>query len=157
MASKATQVVAVDSSKPALDTLMRNAERNGIENIKPVESNVFEFLKTADQRGDRYNTIVLDPPAFAKNRSEVEAGLRGYKEINLRAMKILYPGGRLITCSCSYHALEGHFLQVIEEAAADVHRRFRLVEKRTQGRDHPLLIGFPESYYLKCLVLESLD
>ncbi len=157
MASNATHVTAVDSSKPALDVLMRNAERNGIENIRAVESNVFDYLKSAEKHGDKFDTIVLDPPAFAKNRSEVEAGLRGYKDINLRAMKILYPGGRLITCSCSYHAMEGHFVQVIEEAAADVGRRFRLVEKRTQGRDHPLLIGFPESYYLKCLILELLD
>jgi 23S rRNA (cytosine1962-C5)-methyltransferase len=156
-ARRAGQVVCVDSSAAALETLSGNAARNGLTGLVTVEANVFDFLKSADVSGEKFDGIILDPPAFAKNRSEVESGVRGYKEINLRAMKLLNPGGRLITCSCSYHITEDLFLDVMAAAAADVRRHFRLVEKRTQGRDHPVLVGFPESHYLKCLVLEFMD
>lgn len=156
-ARRAAQVVCVDSSAAALETLSGNAARNGLTTVVGIEANVFDFLKSADQSGERFDGVILDPPAFAKNRAEVESGVRGYKEINLRAMKLLNPGGWLVTCSCSYHVTEDLFLDVVAAAAADVRRRFRLVEKRTQGRDHPLLVGFPESSYLKCLILELMD
>jgi 23S rRNA (cytosine1962-C5)-methyltransferase len=156
-AARATEVVAIDSSAAALEGAARNAQRNGIANVTTLEANVFDFLKSADLNKERFDTVILDPPAFARNKKEVEGGVRGYKEINLRAMKLLNPGGILVTCSCSYHVTEDLFLDVMAAAAADVKRRFRLVEKRTQGRDHPLLVGFPESYYLKCLILQVLD
>ena len=103
--------------------------------------------------GERFETIVLDPPAFAKNRRAIEAALRGYKEINLRAMRLLRPGGILITCSCSYHVKEEMFLGMLHEAAHDARRSIQIVEKRTQARDHPVLLNVPETYYLKCIVL----
>lgn len=156
-AAKASEVVAVDSSAAALKLVGANAERNGYSNLLTVEANVFDLLKSMDQSRERFDTVILDPPAFARNRNEVDGAVRGYKEINLRSMKLLPPGGWLVTCTCSYHMTEELFLDVMAAAAADVHRRFRLVEKRTQGRDHPLLIGFPESYYLKCLILQMLD
>jgi len=157
MAANATEVVAVDSSAEALEIAARNAERNGLTNFKFVESNAFDWLKSGDLADEKFDVIVLDPPAFSKNKSDVEAGVRGYKEINLRAMKMLNPGGMLITCSCSHHVTEELFHDVLASAAADVHRRFRIVEKRTQGRDHPILVGFPESYYLKCFITQFLD
>jgi len=157
MASRATEVVAVDSSAEALEIAARNAERIGLTNFKFIESNAFDWLKNSDLANERFDVIVLDPPAFSKNKSDVEAGVRGYKEINLRAMKMLSPGGILITCSCSHHVTEELFHDVLAAAAADVHRRFRIVEKRAQGRDHPILVGFPESYYLKCFITQFLD
>lgn len=156
-APKAREVVAVDSSAAALKLVGANAERNGLTNLLTLEANVFDLLKSMDQSGEIFDMIILDPPAFARNRNEVDGAVRGYKEINLRAMKLLPPGGWLVTCSCSYHMTGELFLDVMAAAAADVRRRFRLVEQRTQGRDHPLLIGFPESYYLKCLILQMLD
>lgn len=156
-AAKAREVVAVDSSAAALSLVGANAERNGFSNVITVETNVFDLLKSMDQSKESFDMVILDPPAFARNRNEVEGAVRGYKEINLRSMKLLPPGGWLITCTCSYHMTEELFLDVMAAAAADVRRRFRLVEKRTQGRDHPLLIGFPESYYLKCFLLQMLD
>lgn len=156
-AGRASEVVLVDSSAPALAMASRNIERNGLTNVTMVEANAFDFLKSADTSGEKFDTVILDPPAFARNRNEVEGGVRGYKEINLRGMKLLNPGGWLITCSCSYHLTEELFIDVMASAAVDTRRRFRLVEKRTQGRDHPLLVGFPESYYLKCLILQLLD
>lgn len=151
------ETILLDSSASALAAASRNAERNGLENVTLVEANAFDFLKSSDQSGEKFDTIILDPPAFARNRTELEGAVRGYKEINLRSMKLLNPGGWLITCTCSYHITEDLFIDIMASAAADVRRRFRLVEKRTQGRDHPLLVGFPESYYLKCLILELLD
>ncbi|TPW08134.1 MAG: 23S rRNA (cytosine1962-C5)-methyltransferase, partial [bacterium] len=151
------EIVALDSSAEALEAAARNAERNGRTNFRFVESNAFDWLKTGDLAGEKFDVIVLDPPAFSKSKSDVEAGVRGYKEINLRAMKMLKAGGILISCSCSYHVTEELFHDVLAAAAADVHRRFRIVEKRTQGRDHPVLVGFPESYYLKCFITQFLD
>ncbi|HEX7955473.1 MAG TPA: rRNA large subunit methyltransferase I, partial [Pyrinomonadaceae bacterium] len=107
--------------------------------------------------GERFDTVVLDPPAFAKNRASVPAAARGYKEINLRALKMLNPGGHLVTCTCSYHMTEPLFLQVLAEAARDARRRVQVVERRTQGRDHPVLLGVPETLYLKCVVLRAVD
>lgn len=157
LARRGAQVKAIDSSGEALEAARRNAARNGLADVTFVEANVFNSLKSADQAGERYDMVVLDPPAFARNRNEVEGGLRGYKEINLRGMKLLNPGGFLVTCSCSYHVTEDLFLDVLSAAATDVRRRFRLVDRRSQARDHPLLVGFPESYYLKCLILQRLD
>jgi len=147
------QVVAIDISRPAIERACRNAELNGVSNVQFVEANVFDQLRDYDSAGEKFDTIVLDPPAFAKNRGAVEAGLRGYKEINLRALRLLNPGGVLITCSCSYHVGEELFLGVLAEAARDAGRDVQIIEKRTQARDHPILLAVPETYYLKCVAL----
>jgi 23S rRNA (cytosine1962-C5)-methyltransferase len=118
--------------------------------------NVFDELRELERIGARFNTIVLDPPAFAKNKAAVPKALSGYKEINLRALKLLEPGGFLVTCSCSYNVGEAAFLEVVSDAAADARVEVSLVEKRTQARDHPILINVPETYYLKCLILRKL-
>jgi 23S rRNA (cytosine1962-C5)-methyltransferase len=149
-------VLAIDSSQDALGLARRNAELNDISNIEWKEANCFDFLKAADQSGERFDTVVLDPPAFARQRSNLDSALRGYKELNLRGMKILNPGGYLITCSCSYHVSEADFLEAIASAAVDAHRTVTVVERRTQGRDHPILLTVPETHYLKCLVLRVL-
>jgi 23S rRNA (cytosine1962-C5)-methyltransferase len=120
------------------------------------EANCFDFLKAADQEKQHYDTIVLDPPAFARQKSNLEAALRGYKELNLRALKILNPGGFLLTCSCSHHVSEADLLEVIAGAALDAHRTVTVVERRTQSRDHPILLTVPETHYLKCLILRVL-
>jgi 23S rRNA (cytosine1962-C5)-methyltransferase len=152
MAKSCERVTAVDISEPAVESARRNAELNNITNIEFVTANVFDLLRDYDDAGERFDTIVLDPPAFAKNRGAVEAALRGYKEINLRALRLLNPGGVLITCSCSYHVGEGLFLETLAEAARDAGRAVHVVEKRTQSRDHPILLTVPETYYLKCIV-----
>jgi 23S rRNA (cytosine1962-C5)-methyltransferase len=118
--------------------------------------NVFDELRELERRGERFDTIVLDPPAFAKNKAAVPKALSGYKEINLRALKLLSPGGFLITCSCSYNVSEGTFADVVAEAAVDARAEVAVVEKRMQGRDHPVLLTVPETYYLKCLILRKL-
>jgi 23S rRNA (cytosine1962-C5)-methyltransferase len=156
-AGVAEEVVAIDSSKPALEEGRGRARRNGIENVRFEEANVFDFLKQADRSGSTFDMVILDPPAFAKNKRELEGALRGYKEINLRAMKILNPGGMLVTSSCSYHLSETMMDDILARAAADAHREFRVVERRHQAIDHPVRTGFPESLYLKCQVLERLD
>src|ERR1700730_12764179 len=116
----------------------------------------FALLKAYDEVGRRFDTVILDPPAFAKNRASIPAAQRGYKEINLRAMKLLKPGGYLVTCSCAYHISEPLFLQVIAEAAIDARKTVTVVERRTQARDHPILLTMPETHYLKCLILRIL-
>jgi 23S rRNA (cytosine1962-C5)-methyltransferase len=148
-------VTAIDVSAPALAHAREQAAENHLENIQFVEANVFDFLKQEDRAGNTYDTIILDPPAFAKNKEELEGALRGYKEINLRAMKILKPGGILITCSCSYQLSEPLMDEVLTRAAADVRRTFRVRERRHQSSDHPIRAGFPESLYLKCQILEA--
>jgi 23S rRNA (cytosine1962-C5)-methyltransferase len=147
------RVTALELSAPALERAERNAAVNEITSVEFKAANVFDQLRDYDERGERFETIVLDPPAFAKNRGAVAAALRGYKEINLRALRLLEPGGVLITCSCSYHVSEEMFVRTLTEAARDAGRAVQLVEKRTQGRDHPILLTVPETYYLKCLVL----
>jgi 23S rRNA (cytosine1962-C5)-methyltransferase len=149
------RVTALDISAPAIERARRNAALNDITNVEFIEANVFDRLRDFDDAGERFNCIVLDPPAFAKNRGAVEAALRGYKEINLRAMRLLAPGGALITCSCSYHVGEDLFLATLADAARDAGRTMQLVEKRTQSRDHPILLAVPETYYLKCMVLRA--
>jgi 23S rRNA (cytosine1962-C5)-methyltransferase len=146
-------VLGVDSSAEALDLARRNQRLNGLGNVEWKEDNCFDFLKTADQQKQRYDTIVLDPPPFARQRSNLEAARRGYKELNLRALKILNPGGFLLTCSCSHHLSEADLLELVAEAALDAHRTVMVVERRTQARDHPILLTVPETHYLKCLIL----
>lgn len=153
IARNAEQVKAVDVSAPAIVQAERNAALNEITNVEFQEANVFDLLHDLERAGEQFDCINLDPPAFAKNRSAVKAAMRGYKEINLRAMKMLNPGGYLITSTCSYHLSEEGFLNVISDAAADASRNVQIIEKRTQARDHPILASMPETYYLKCLIL----
>jgi 23S rRNA (cytosine1962-C5)-methyltransferase len=157
MAAACESVLALDVSADAVAASRRNAAMNGASNVEVREANVFDALRELEDAGERFSTIVLDPPAFAKNRASVPAAARGYKEINLRALKLLEPGGVLITCTCSYHMTEPLFLEVIGEAAADARRRVQIVERRTQGRDHPVLLGVPETLYLKCVVARAVE
>lgn len=153
MSKTAERVVAVDVSAPALARATKNAELNGATNIEFIEANAFDWLREKEQAGERFDVINLDPPAFAKNRASIEAATRGYKELNLRAMKLLVSGGTLITSTCSYHMSEESFLNVIAAAASDAGRSVQLIEKRMQARDHPVLISMPETHYLKCMIL----
>ena len=153
LARGAEQVIAVDASAPAIVASRSNAELNGADNIEFIDANVFDLLREMEQEGERFDVINLDPPAFAKNRGSIEGAIRGYKEINLRAMKMLVPGGTLVTSSCSYHVNQDAFLNVLADAAADAGRSVQLIEKRTQSRDHPVLISMPETHYLKCMIL----
>jgi len=156
VASRCESVLGVDSSAEALALARRNQELNGISNVEWKEANCFDFLKAADHDGLRFDTVIVDPPAFAPQRSNVEPALRGYKELNLRALKILNPGGFLVTCSCSFHVSEADFLEAVASAALDAHRQVVVVERRTQSRDHPILLTVPETHYLKCLILRVL-
>jgi 23S rRNA (cytosine1962-C5)-methyltransferase len=156
VAPQATEVMAVDVSAEAVERTRRNAERNGAANVTAREANVFDLLHELHDRGERFHTVILDPPAFAKSRDAVEKAWRGYKEINLRALQILEPGGCLITCSCSYHVDEAAFEEIVWSAAVDAGATVTVVEKRRQARDHPIVLGVPETYYLKCLVLRKL-
>ncbi len=156
LAKGCEHVTALDISASAIERAQRNAELNQLRNVEFIEANVFDKLADYDARGERFDTIVLDPPAFAKNRGAVAAALRGYKEINLRALRLLNPGGILMTCSCSYHVDEALFLEMLKDAAQDAGRMIQIVEKRTQARDHPVLLTVPETYYLKCVILKVL-
>ncbi len=157
LAPKCDEVIAIDISEDAVARIAANALRNGARNVHARAMNVFDELRELERRGERFDTIVLDPPAFAKNKASVAKALSGYKEINLRALKILSPGGFLITCSCSYNVSEGDFADLLAAAAADAHAHISVVEKRMQGRDHPVLITVPETFYLKCFILRKLD
>ena len=150
-------ILGIDISPEAVAAARRNAELNNFTNVEFREANVFDALREMEAAGERFDTIVLDPPAFAKNRASIKAAARGYKEINLRAIKLLNPGGILVTCTCSYHMSEEMFLGIIAQAANDAHRKLQLVEKRTQASDHPILLGVPETYYLKCVIARVLD
>ena len=150
-------VLGLDVSPDAVAAARRNAGLNGAANVEFREANVFDALHEMESAGERFDTVVLDPPAFAKNRASVRAAARGYKEINLRALKMLAPGGHLVTCTCSYHMTEPLFLEVLAEAARDARRRVQLVERRTQSHDHPVLLGVPETLYLKCVVLRAVE
>jgi 23S rRNA (cytosine1962-C5)-methyltransferase len=151
LAARVTRVTGVDSSRPALEVADKNALLNQCE-IEWIEANAFDLLKDYATSGQQYDTIVLDPPAFAKSRKNLETALRGYKELNLRALKMLRPGGILVTCSCSYHVSEAELLQVLAESAGDARRTLRLLERRGQAQDHPVLLSVPETAYLKCLI-----
>jgi len=157
LAGQCTDAEAVDISGDAVARIRANAERNGLPRLQAREANVFDELRRHERAGERYDTIVLDPPAFAKNKASVPNALAGYKEINLRAMRLLSPGGYLITCSCSYNVNEEMFEAVLHEASADSHTQVSMVEKRMQGRDHPVLVGVPETHYLKCFILRRLE
>ena len=156
LARHAERAEAIDSSADAVGRIVKNASRNALTNLHAREANVFDELRALDKSGERYDTIVLDPPAFAKNKASIPKALAGYKDINLRALRLLNPGGYLITCSCSYNVSEATFLEIIHEASIDSHVAVTVVEKRMQGRDHPVLLGVPETYYLKCLILRRL-
>jgi len=156
LASKCESVEALDVSADAVARIAANALANRITNLTAREANVFDELRHLEREGARYDTIVLDPPAFAKNKASIPNALAGYKEINLRALRLLNPGGFLITCSCSYNVDEAMFAEAVFEASADSHIPVTVVEKRMQGRDHPVLLGVPETYYLKSLILRKL-
>jgi len=154
----AESVVCVDVSAAALETLKTNAALNGVsDKIKTVEADVFEFLRTAERRKERYDLVILDPPAFAKTRPSLEGAIRGYKEINLRAISLLSKGGVLVTSSCSQAMDEANFRRVITEAAADAGRRLVETDFRRQSADHPILVGYDESFYLKCGFYRAVD
>jgi 23S rRNA (cytosine1962-C5)-methyltransferase len=149
------KVTAVDISREVLEIAEQNEKLNATSKteIEWIEGNAFDLMKDYSSAGKQYDTIVLDPPAFAKSKKHLESAIRGYKELNLRALKMLRPGGVLVTCSCSYAVSEQDFFDMLNEAAQDAHRSVRVLEKRTQAKDHPILLGVPETYYLKCLIL----
>jgi 23S rRNA (cytosine1962-C5)-methyltransferase len=152
---RAQETIAFDVSEDAVARIKRNASRNGVA-IDARVGNVFDELRGLERLGERFDTIVLDPPAFAKNKAAVANARSGYKEINLRALKLLSPGGTLVTCSCSYNVNEAAFAEIVYDAAVDAQAHVTVVEKRMQGRDHPVLLGVPETYYLKCFILRKL-
>ena len=156
LAPRCDEVTAIDISEDAVARIRVNAERNGLSNVQARAMNVFDELRELERRRETFDTIVLDPPAFAKNKASVPKALSGYKEINLRALKLLVPGGCLVTCSCSYNVSEAAFADVLASAAADARVDVAVVEKRMQGRDHPVLMTVPETYYLKCFILRKL-
>lgn len=156
VAGRCQHVEAVEMAPAAIDAAKRNQQLNSIDNVTFREGNTFDVLKQHEDEGHRFQAVILDPPAFAKNRDSIAAAHRGYKEINLRALKLLQPGGFLITCSCSYHISEALFLQIIAEAANDARRTVEVIERRTQARDHPILLTVPETHYLKTMILRSL-
>jgi 23S rRNA (cytosine1962-C5)-methyltransferase len=149
------ETIAFDVSEDAVARLRENASRNGVA-VDARAGNVFDELRGLERLRERFDTIVLDPPAFAKNKAAVANARAGYKEINLRALKLLNPGGTLVTCSCSYNVNEAMFAEIVYDAAVDAQAHVTVVEKRMQGRDHPVLLGMPESYYLKCFILRKL-
>ena len=156
-AQRAETVEAVDSSGPALEAARANAELNGLENIAFTRSNAFDLLRERSDVGEGYATVILDPPAFAKTKRELPKARRAYKEINLRAMKLLNPGGILITCSCSYHFSRELMEETLRSAATDAGKAMRVREWRGQAQDHPEILAVPETRYLKCAVLELLE
>lgn len=157
LAQVCESVTAIDISEDALNLARRNAELNGVKNIEFQSANVFDALREMEKSGEKFDTIVLDPPAFVKSRAALRSAVRGYKEINLRALKLLNTGGILVTCSCSFHFSEEIFLETITESARDARRRVHLIEKRMQAADHPVLVGMPETYYLKCFILRVVE
>ncbi|MFZ5354756.1 MAG: class I SAM-dependent rRNA methyltransferase [Bacillota bacterium] len=151
----ASEVTAVDISEHAIEYVKRNAELNGLQDkIKGVTANVFDLLKEYQINNEKFDVVILDPPAFCKSKSAVAGAYRGYKEINLRGMKLLKPGGFLVTCSCSHYMYSDMFMQMLQEAAKDAKRMLRQVEFRTQSKDHPILLGSNESLYLKCAIMQ---
>jgi 23S rRNA (cytosine1962-C5)-methyltransferase len=155
LARRAEQVVAVEMQAPAAQLARENARLNGARNLEVVEANAFDYLRDRAEEEPQYDLVVLDPPAFAKNKDSVPAARRGYKEVNLRALQTLKPGGILFSCSCSYHVSEEMLEEIVLEAAQDAGRPVQVLERRGAGRDHPVLLGVPETRYLKCLVLRA--
>jgi len=154
MAAKCEAVEAVDSSETSLKTAAQNRADNSIENIEFREADVFDLLASYASARRRFDTVVLDPPAFAKSRGNLDGAIRGYKEINRRALQLLGSGGVLVTCSCSHHLTEAALLEIVASASLDTNRKLRVLERRTQSQDHPILLTVPETLYLKCLILE---
>jgi 23S rRNA (cytosine1962-C5)-methyltransferase len=154
LAAVCESVEGLDSSGPALAVAARNAALNGITGIEFREADVFVALQAYAAARRQFQTVILDPPAFAKSRSKLDEAIRGYKEINLRALRLLGPGGILVTCSCSHHLSEAALLELVAQASLDAGRQLRVLERRTQGLDHPILLTVPETHYLKCLILE---
>ncbi len=156
LARVCSQVTAVDLSRPALEVAEQNAALNSDalagREIEWIEANAFDLLRDYSDAGQQYDTIVLDPPPFARSQRTLAAALGGYKELNLRALKMLRPGGTLVTCSCSYHVSEADFLAMLASASNDAHRRVRILEKRGQAKDHPIVLNLPETAYLKCVI-----
>ena len=156
LASVCDSVEAVESSRPAVDIARTNAKLNGLTNVEFHEANVLDYLPGLVSAKRSFDLIVIDPPAFTKSRSALEGAARGYKEINLRALRLLQTGGILVSCSCSHHMTEAHLLEVIASAALDCGKQLRVLERRTQAQDHPILLTVPETHYLKCLIFEVL-
>jgi 23S rRNA (cytosine1962-C5)-methyltransferase len=157
LAPRCDAVLAIDVSDDAITRLAQNALRNGLTNVEARVANVFDELRRLERAGDQFDIVVLDPPAFAKSRDAVEKAYAGYKEINLRAMKVLRPGGVLVTCTCSYHISEAAFGEIVFDASIDARAQVTVLEKRMQARDHPVLLGVPETYYLKCFILRRVS
>jgi len=157
IAESCDNVIGIDISSDAVAAAERNAKLNNAQNVTFRVANAFDALREMETAGERFDTIILDPPAFTKSRETVKSGARGYKEINLRALKLLNPGGVLVTCTCSYHLSEQMFLDIIAGAALDAHRRVQIIEKRGQSRDHPVLMGVPETHYLKCVIARVVE
>jgi 23S rRNA (cytosine1962-C5)-methyltransferase len=156
LAARCSTVTGVDSSRPALEVAEKNATLNG-HDLDWIEGNAFDLLREYAAANRRYDAIVLDPPAFAKTKRDLDKALRGYKELNLRAMKMLRPGGILVSCSCSFHVSATDFLNVVADAAQDAHKSLRVVEQRGAAKDHPVLLNVPETSYLQCLMLYVSD
>jgi 23S rRNA (cytosine1962-C5)-methyltransferase len=148
----ASEVIGLDSSQKAVDLATANAALNGLH-AQFIVADVFEELRKLEKQHERFNCIILDPPAFVKSRAKIREGLKGYKEINLRAMKLLEPGGVLVTCSCSHHVDQDLFKEMLIDAAYSAGRQARLLEMRSQARDHPMLLAARETQYLKCAIL----
>jgi 23S rRNA (cytosine1962-C5)-methyltransferase len=157
IADQCAHVEGIDMAPAAVEAARRNQQLNSISNVHFREGNTFDLLKEYDEVRRRFHMVILDPPAFAKNRDSVPAAHRGYKEINLRALKLVEPGGFLVTCSCSHHITEALFLQIVAEAANDARRNIVVAERRTQAQDHPILLTMPETHYLKCLIVKALE
>lgn len=156
-ASRCTHIEAVDSSAPSLAIAKENAEANGSENIAFRQADVLEYLPAQVTARRSFDIVVVDPPAFTKSRGAIEGAARGYKEINLRALRLLSPGGILVSCSCSFHMSEGRLLEIIAAAALDAGKQLRILERRTQAQDHPILLTVPETHYLKCIICEVVE
>lgn len=157
VAGHCEHVESAEMAPGALEIARRNQQLNSVGNVTFREGNTFDVLKEHYEVGRRFQMVILDPPAFAKNRDSVAAAQRGYKEINYRAMKLLEPGGYLLTCSCSYHITEPLFLQILADAAVDARRGIVVCERRTQAQDHPILLTMPETHYLKCMILKVIE
>jgi 23S rRNA (cytosine1962-C5)-methyltransferase len=155
-ARRASRVFGIDSSQEAVDQAKGNAALNGLSNIEFFRGNVFDFLKAAAEEKRHFDGIILDPPPFAKSKENVDGATRGYKELNLRAMRLLNPGGVLVTSSCSYNLSESRFLEILRDCEKDSGSTCRIIDRRGQSADHPVLLSFPESFYLKCLFLEKI-
>jgi 23S rRNA (cytosine1962-C5)-methyltransferase len=154
--SRCSSMTGVDSSRPALEIADQNGALNG-RDLEWIEANAFDLLRDYSAANRRFDTIVLDPPAFAKSKRDLEKAYAGYKELNLRAIKMLRPGGILVTCSCSFHVSQADFLKVVASAAQDAHRSLRVIEARGAAKDHPVLLNVPETRYLQCMILHASD